>query len=131
MIQSPSNYTIIKDKAIVKSIHGEDANPSDLNNFELNEIEKILEKAVGYDYTKDLNKQGLFKVNLNEYGRQYIPSTNRKGEKIVWINLFCDDIKPIPEDRLIIVMDGGKCYFRITVNLNKLTYFNLAFNGFA
>ena len=131
MRQNDLKYVIIKDEKLIKSIHGENALPSDLNNSELDKIEKILEEAVGYDYTKDLSKQGIFKVNVAEYGRQYIPAINQDGDKIIWINLFCQDFESIPIDSLILVMDGGKCYFRITVNLNTLTYSNLVFNGFA
>lgn len=131
MRQNDSKYVVIKNERLVKSIHGENALPSDLNNSELDKIEKILEEAVGYDYTRDLWKQGLFKVNVADYGRQYIPAINQEGEKIIWINLFCDCFESIPTDSLILVMDGGKCYFRITVNLNTLTYTNLVFNGFA
>ena len=125
-----NNYVIIKNQNVVKSIHGESATPSDLTDSELLNIEKILVEAVGYDYTKDLSKQ-LFKVNVAQYGRQYIPTLNNNGEKIVWINLFCDNIELIPTDKLIVAMDGGKCYFRITINLNKLSYSGLVFNGFA
>jgi hypothetical protein len=126
-----SNYVVIKNETLVKTIHGENAIACDLDNSEIIEIENILEEAVGYDYSKDLSEQGIFKVPVFEYGRQYIPTINNEGEKVVWINLFCDKIEPIPIDKLIIVMDGGRCYFRITVNLNKLTYSNLVFNGFA
>jgi hypothetical protein len=67
--------------------------------------------------------------NLNEYKIQFFGYINEKDEKILFANFFCDDFGKNWEKEMIIVKDGGNCYFKITVNLDKKEAFDLNING--
>lgn len=64
-----------------------------------------------------------------KYQRQFVPSTNAKGEKCVWVNCFCREGDQRWRKEIIIVKDGGKCYFQVTINLTTQTFSNVSING--
>jgi hypothetical protein len=84
-------------------------------------------------------------IDLTRYWRQYIVVINPQGEKETFINFFCnqpediiedgDEIRFVPSDRwksrLVVVMDGGKCYFQIIINLNTKKWYDFMVNGYA
>jgi hypothetical protein len=70
-------------------------------------------------------------INLQSHKRQYIAIINNKGETEVWINCFCDTHDRDWRRELIIVDDGGVCYFNLKVNLTKKTFYDLVVNGTA
>lgn len=72
-----------------------------------------------------------YELNLDKFQRQHWPVINENGEKEVWINFFCSDEKPISTDNIILVLDGGNCYFNIKINLTKKTYNELIIKGYA
>lgn len=118
---------------------------SDLSQSELIEAEKILKQAVKKN--NEIQKQNLkihnekypenkwtetgYELDLKKFQRQYWPVINEKGEKVVWINFFCSDNEPISTDNIVMVMDGGNCYFNIKINLTNKTYSELSINGYA
>jgi hypothetical protein len=92
---------------------------TDISDKEIFECETLL-KSVILDYTveemtKDDPKTRFhteeFKRKLNKYGRQYMTVVSDKGDKIVYINCFCN---PTHFDyrgkELIQVVDGGSCF---------------------
>jgi len=89
-------------------------------------IERLKELIPDYDF-----KAEDFSINLKDYSRQYIPVINEREEKEIWINFFCDQVKEHPywEKEVIFVMDGGKCYFSIVVNLSTMNYSKFYVNG--
>ena len=117
--------------------------PSDLTIQELAEIEKIIERCLS-DYNIEQKKQfeqlksenpdydfkvEHFVIEFSRYRRQYIPTINSKGEKEVWINCFCRTYDRDWRKELIIVEDGGNCYFNLKVNLTTNKCFDLMVNG--
>ncbi|RZK11040.1 MAG: hypothetical protein EOO46_08280 [Flavobacterium sp.] len=123
-----------------------DGVPSNLNKNELDEIEGILNLAVKENNDREklrlekLNKESPtdkrtktgHEITLEGKKRQYISILNRKGEKEIWVNFFCDDDendnwKKFPKE----VSDGGNCYFQVKVNLSIKTYYELRVNGYA
>jgi hypothetical protein len=84
-------------------------------------------------------------IELTRYWRQYIVVTNQQGEKETFINFFCDQQEDIVEDGdeirfvpsdgwksgLVIVDDGGKCFFQIKINLNTKKWYDFMVNGVA
>ncbi len=122
------------------------AEPTELTQSEINEIELILEKALAEnnqnqkenlknhneEYPKHQWKETGFELDLNKgYYRQYVPVINKKGEKEVWINFFCSIMKDNWKTDLVMVHDGGNCFFNIKVNLTKKEYSDLRINGSA
>jgi hypothetical protein len=87
------------------------------------------------DYSNSLdkdNKEWIIDLKNNNYRRQLIVVTNKKGEKEVWVNCFCDTWR---SDRwkteIIIVDDGGNCYFNFKINLTTKKFYALVVNGIA
>lgn len=82
--------------------------------------------------------------SIKTYYRQYFPYTNEKGERIIEINAFCEIPKnpPPPEEtnrkwiesnwkeKYISVLDGGPCYWKIKINIDKMSYEPVMVNGF-
>lgn len=66
----------------------------------------------------------------NAYKKQLVPVLNEKGEKEIWVNCFCDDADPNWKKEILIVFDGGPCYFNFKVNLSKRKVYDLEVNGF-
>jgi hypothetical protein len=120
--------------------------PTELSQTEIDEIELILKKAVtnsnknqqeylkrhNEEYPKNQWTETGFELDLDEkYYRQYVPIINENGEKEVWVNFFCSTMRDNWETDLVMVHDGGNCFFNIKVNLTKKTYSDLSINGYA
>ena len=124
----------------------ENVDPKTLSNTELTLIEEIIVKAVSTNNEKQQNRinehnlahpekpitENGYELKLVEFKRQYIPVINTEGEKIIWINFFCHDMDVSNwKSDIIMVRDGGNCYFNLKVNLTKKTFFDFQVNGYA
>jgi len=69
-----------------------------------------------------------FILDLPRYKRQYAAYINEHGEKEVWINCMCS-VDDGWRDNIIMVRDGGSCYFNLTINLTKQLAYDLSING--
>lgn len=120
-----------------------DSKPTDLTNDDLLKIEKILNKCIN-DYNPDQERQFKdindkhpeykldkknFTIDLTRYKRQYVGVINSKGEKEVWVNCFCNTWNKNWKTNLIMVHDGGNCYFNLKINLTIGQYYELMVNG--
>jgi hypothetical protein len=120
-----------------------DGKPADLTNDDFRKIETILNKCVN-DYNPDQERQFKeindkhpeyeldkknFTIDLTLYKRQYIAILNSKGEKEVWVNCFCGAGSQNWKKNLILVLDGGNCYFNLKINLSTGQYYELTVNG--
>ena len=56
---------------------------------------------------------------------------NHKGEKEVWINGFCNTWDKNWKTEIILVHDGGNCYFNLKINLTSGECFEISVNGYA
>ena len=116
-----------------------------LNDNEYIIIESLLEKCVteyNFESEKRFNEitkkypnykfnKNNYIIDLKEYKRQYIAVTNDKGEKEVWINCFCDNFDSNWKKVLMLVDDGGKCFFNLKINLTTGKYYDFRVNGLA
>lgn len=116
-----------------------------LNMIELQEIEDIIRKEVKNinilqkekyaklcrKYTNYWFRLENFIISLENHNRQYIPVINDKNEKEIWINLFCTNYNEYPywKETVILVIDGGNCYFNLKINLTKKTYSDFKMNS--
>ena len=101
------------------------AKPAQLTDKDFTDIEKLLRNCV-----KE-NNQG---IELKRYKRQYVPYINSKGQKEVYVNCFCfsDEIEfKYWRKQLVMVDDGGDCFFHVTINLTTNKCGNLYVNGLA
>ena len=119
---------------------------TDISKSELNEIDQLIDLAIrenNENQKKYLQKHNLeypehqwtetgFELDLEKgYHKQYVPVINESGEKIVWINFFCSTFNYNWKKEIIMVDDGGNCFFNIKINLTKKTYSELSINGYA
>jgi hypothetical protein len=120
-----------------------DSKSTELTNDDLLKIETILNECIN-DYNLDQEKRfkeiidknmknnldkNNFIIELKRYKRQYIAAVNSKGEIEVWINCFCGAGNQNWKTNLILVEDGGNCYFSLKVNLTTGQFYELMVNG--
>jgi hypothetical protein len=67
---------------------------------------------------------------LDGYGRQYFGIT-AKGRRILVINAFCRAGERDFSRRLVIVADGGDCYFQAFYDMIGHRFAGIAVNGYA
>jgi hypothetical protein len=123
-----------------------DAKPTTLSENELFEIEKIIDQAVKENNERQLKRlethnkeypdnkwtETGFELETKGFKRQYVPVINSDGQKVIWINFFCDDWGSENwKSDIMFVLDGGNCYFNLKVNLETKTYSDLSINGYA
>ena len=135
----------------------EDFNYPELTMSDLEKIEIILlnfTKDYNIEHEKEYEEltakypdvefdKNHFNIDLSQYKRQYYANINEKGEKEVWINCFCNgwlenwqenlqEILPTNWRKdLIIVKDGGNCFFNLKINLDTEKYYDVMINGHA
>lgn len=110
-------------------------------NSEFMESEVLLEKAISVYNEKqtedfvmfmtenpasDWAQTDLF-IELDRYYRQYIPYMNEKGNRCIWVNLFCRPIGDWKTHR-VYVEGGGVCFFSIGLNLDTGKRFDFIVN---
>lgn len=74
----------------------------------------------------------FFKRDLNDYNRQFIGAELIGGDKVIMINCFCKDREKEMKNwktEMVLVADGNNCFFRLTVNIKRKSYYNLIING--
>jgi hypothetical protein len=110
----------------------EGAEPASLDKKEITQIENLFIYCFNKSNIKDSSNQlHLIDRGLIEYKRQYIPYINKDGEKEVWINCFCSSFKDDKNwrEKLVLVKDGGDCYFNLKINLDKNLCKDIVING--
>ena len=110
-------------------------------NSELGEARLLLEKAVAAYNEKqtedfvtfmtenpasDWAQTDLY-IELDRYYRQYIPFMNERGNRCVWMNLFCRPIGDWKAHR-VQAEGGGVCFFSIGLNLDTGKRFDFIVN---
>jgi hypothetical protein len=85
----------------------------------------------------DLNKANIIfekctaKNDLvhSQYKRQYIPYISKNGTKHIKVICFCRDEGINWKKEVLLVYDGGDCFFEVIINLATNTYSDLMING--
>lgn len=93
------------------------------------EREKFLHKTKAEDPTATLRREDYI-IDLKKYKRQYVACLNTKKQKVVWVNCFCssrdnDDWK----SEVLLVRDGGICYFNLKIIIEQKTYYEFMVNS--
>lgn len=68
---------------------------------------------------------------LQKYRRQYMPVVTADGDRVVWVNFFCDDFSVDWRKQIVAVKDGGNCFFQLFININRRKAYDLSMNGYA
>lgn len=71
-------------------------------------------------------------AKLRSYYRQYLGFT-REQRKMIYINAFCEPMGPTDRfsQELLVVDDGGDCYFQVRYDPEKRVFSELYINGVA
>jgi hypothetical protein len=143
---SSDRYVILPfDKSVYTSLP-EDCTQAALNNEDFANIERVLsfcvnkynrsQTTVYRETAKKLPDQELkindYVIDLKCYYRQYIVVYNKRGEKEVWVNCFCN-IQSLNNwrEKAVIVMGGGNCFFNVRINLTRKSFSDFMVNGLA
>ncbi|MGI4887084.1 MAG: hypothetical protein ACRYFR_19180 [Janthinobacterium lividum] len=95
---------------------------------ELEDMRKIMHK----DYPNVQLHEERYLINLANYKRQLVVVTNKRGEKVVWVNCFCRKGNQASwRHQIVEVDDGGNCYFNVKLNLTRRIWYDLMVNGVA
>lgn len=106
---------------------------TNLTEMELIELDRLISDCIaGYN-------SGLQETLKNDYGidikrkykRQYVPVLNNKGKKEIWVNVFCSTWDNRWKKEILLVHDGGNCYFNLKINLSTRKCFDFSVNGYA
>ena len=62
------------------------------------------------------------------YKRQYAGLV-RDGQRLVYASFFCDTVDERWREQIVMVLDGGDCYFQLTYTIDQGTYQDLMING--
>lgn len=102
--------------------------PTSISADDIKKIEKIISVTV-----TEHNKQSTSRINKpGKYYKQIIAVINASGQKEVWVNCFCTPYeKRHWRKGVVLVLDGGPCFFNIKINLSNNTVTSLAVNGSA
>lgn len=111
------------------------AKAADLSGSDFILIDSLLTQCVD-QYNKEQARrykhsspEKAFLIDLSTHKRQYVAMVNEKGEKHVWVNCFCSNWNKNWKKELIMVQDGGVCYFNLKINLATNSCYELVVNG--
>jgi hypothetical protein len=130
-----NQYVILKFDKDNGLIFNKKYKPSDINKQEIESIYILIGKAISDYHLKNASENTLnqknYEIDLSNYKIQLIPVINPKGEKEIFVNCICLTSSEINnwENGIIIVLDGGKCYFQLKISLKKNKYYNFMING--
>ena len=103
---------------------------STIDNY--NEEQEVGFKKMVAKYPQFKTDKNQFVINLSRYKRQYIAVINQNGDKEVWINCLCDSFHDDNwKTQIVMVFDGGNCFFNLKINLTKRLIYNFSVNGVA
>ena len=68
-------------------------------------------------------------TDFHDYSYQ-LQGQEENGNEFIFINAFCETPKEWSLDKeMLIVFDGGKCYFTLKYDKNKRVFYQLIING--
>ena len=140
------HYVILPFDTAVYTSLPPDCTQATLNNEDFANIDRVLSYCINkYNHSqtttyreivKKLPDQDLkiddYVIDLKRYYRQYIVVYNKRGEKEVWVNCFCN-IQSLDNwrEKAVIVMGGGNCFFNVRINLTRKSFSDFMVNGLA
>ena len=131
------NYGDLKDyQAIVPArekmewAFGRNYKPYDPTMEDIEAAEEILAACFTKESSGTANP--FYGRKLEDYNRQFVGAEIEGGDKVIFINCFCGAESEILKNwktQIIMVADGGNCFFHVNVNLKRKEYYSLMVNG--
>ena len=126
-----SGIAIIRFEKSMDLLFGGGYTAANLTQADLIEIENIYNESIA-DFNSKLAGNGkAFTIypKRSNYRRQYVCVVNKKGQKEVFVNCFCNSFGDYWKNKLIEVEDGGNCFFNFKLNLTTRKYYDFSVNG--
>ena len=101
-----------------------------LTKSEIDQVDALVRECID-QYMKDRDRKDPYAVARKGYDLQLVAVRNEQGEIVVWVNALCRRSHDDWRSRILVVMDGGNCYYQLKVNLTKKTFFDFGVNGYA
>ncbi|WP_153797407.1 hypothetical protein [Foetidibacter luteolus] len=89
------------------------------------------EIAVIDSLTKEQMKTERASRAFDSYKRQFIVVTDSQGDKLVYVNGFCNWKNQTWLSVFVQVDDGGNCFYQMRLNLSKKKVSFFSYNGYA
>jgi hypothetical protein len=140
------HFVILPFDTTVYTSLSQDCTQATLNNDDFATIDRVLafcvnkynqsQTTVYKQIVKKLPDQDLkiddYVIDLKRYYRQYVVVYNKRGEKEVWVNCFCN-IQSLDywREKAVIFMGGGNCFFNVRINLTRKSFSDFMVNGLA
>ena len=107
------------------------ASPATLSNEEFEQMKTVLQKSLTRYNLKNRSNSNIQIKGL--YGVQCLPYIDKEGRKQIWINGFCGDdtMRQNPATEIIMVFDGGSCFFNSTIRMGSSKRASISIHGFA
>jgi len=118
-----SKQTIISSVSGLDSVFGKNYNNWTPSDDDIEQAEKLFREA--FDDQKRGTVDWVLYRTFDEYYRQYVGAIDSSGDKVIWINCFCESQKNLFKnwkDKIVMVKKGGNCFLNVSVNLTKNKY---------
>lgn len=97
---------------------------------------KTAEEVLKACFTKESSGTAnpFFGRKYDDYNMQFVGGELEGGDKIIWVNCFCmaeSEILKKWKTDIVMVADGGNCFFNVKINLKNKEYYGLMVNGMA
>ena len=103
---------------------------ADLSVSDVNTIDRLVRECID-EYMQGRSRRSPDAVSRRGYNLQLVAVINPHGEKEVWVNGLCKRAKHNWRSDIVLVMDGGNCYYKLRINLTKGTFYGFGINGIA
>lgn len=123
------DYSILKMNSETIKIWFKNARSAEMNENELATAKFFAKEIVLNDNDDPKYRHKL--SPLKDYKFQFVPFVDDKGTKHVWVNAFCREFNIDWRKDLVLVKDGGSCYFNFKINLDpkRSTTYDFQVNG--
>lgn len=125
-----SNYTLLDAPEKMEYEFGKNYKKWTPGAGDISKTEKLLYGCYEQECRGTANR--LLNRKLDDYNYQLMGALMDNGEKVIWINALCKKEESSMADwkkRLVVVADGGNCFFNIQVNITRDVWGLLMVNG--
>lgn len=103
------------------------AKRADLSYSEIYKFYPLVEKAIKEYNSKQTEDQKI--KNLAKYKLQFLPFMTESGEKRIYVNALCSVRNRKWKREIVNVLDGGNCYFQLSLYLTNNEFEGFHVNG--
>jgi hypothetical protein len=89
---------------------------------------KLEEKIESYLKKAAAKRSPNLWSKLAPYKRQYVGLT-RNNRRVIFANFFCDAFNTDWKKTVVVVDDGGDCFFTVVYDVDRASFYDLRING--